>query len=145
MPSHLTDRPSRAATAAEVLDEEPGRELLVVRWRAADGQEISEEDEDDAEELAGRIEAVLPPVAKAEILGFEQGGGRIDILVWGEGSNQKIDQIYRTVAPIFRDFGCPPGSCMIRHYDGGEHELPSDEVGLGQHTDSPGPPCDPYG
>lgn len=106
----------------------PGRELMVVRWRAADGVSIAENDENRAEQLAERIEAVIPPVTNAEILGFEQNGSTIDILVWGEGSNQEVDHIYAALAPIFRKFGCPWGSCLIRLYDGGKRELVSDQV-----------------
>lgn len=118
-----------AAAEVEALDgQDPGRELVVVRWRAADGESIAENDEDQAEQLADRIEAVIPPVADAEILGFEQDASTIDILIWGEGSNQEIDRIYAAVAPIFREFRCPSGSCLIRLYDGGKRELLSDQV-----------------
>lgn len=120
----------RAASAeGETLaGQGPGRELMVVRWRAADGVSIAENDENRAEQLAERIEAVIPPVTNAEILGFEQNGSTIDILVWGEGSNQEVDHIYAALAPIFRKFGCPWGSCLIRLYDGGKRELVSDQV-----------------
>jgi hypothetical protein len=107
--------------------EESGRPLLVVRWGIPSGRR-SEADEDAAEELAEEMVPLIPPVANAEILGFDDASDRIDIVIWGEGTDEEIDQIYRAVAPLFRHYGCPPGSCLIRYYGGGSWELVSDEV-----------------
>lgn len=110
-----------------LLDEGSGRPLVVVRWGIPSGRR-SQADEDAAEELAEELAPLLPPVANAEILGFDDGNDRIDILIWGEGTDEEIDQIYRAVAPLFRRYGCPPGSRLIRYYSGGAWELVSDEV-----------------
>ncbi len=99
----------------------------MVRWGIPSGRR-SKADEDAAEELADKLAPLIPPVATAEILGFEDGNDHIDILIGGEGTDEEIDQIYRAVAPLFRRFGCPPGSCFIRYYSGGEWEFVSDEV-----------------
>lgn len=107
--------------------EDAGRSLVVVRWGIPSGQR-SEADEDAAEELAEELAPLLPSVANAEILGFDDGNDHIDILIWGEGTDEEIDQIYRAVAPLFRRCGCPPGSRLVRYYGGGAWELVSDEV-----------------
>lgn len=108
-------------------DEESGRPLLVVRWGIRSGRR-SETDEDAAEELAERLAPLIPPEADAEVLGFDDADDRIDIVIWGEGTDEEIDEIYRAVAPLFRRYGCPPGSCLIRYYGEGGWELISDEV-----------------
>lgn len=109
------------------LDEESGRALIVVRWGIPSGRR-SAADEDAAEELAEELVPLIPPVADAEVLGFDDAQDRIDIVIWGEGTDDEIDEIYRAVAPLFRRYGCPPGSCLIRYYSGGRWELVSDEV-----------------
>jgi hypothetical protein len=81
------------------------------------------------EDLADRIESALPAVAGAEVLGFEQGADGIEILIWGEGSNEEVDAIFRAVVPVMQAFGCPAGSYLVRHYDGGEREVSSDHGG----------------
>lgn len=108
-------------------DEEAGRPLIVVRWGVPSGRR-SQADEDAAEELADRLIDLIPPVAGAEILGFDDAADRIDIVIWGEGTDEEIDEIFRAIAPLFRRYGCPPGSCLIRYYSGGGWELVSDEV-----------------
>src|SRR5688500_13805879 len=108
-------------------DEGSGRPLIVVRWGIPSGRR-SKADEDAAEELADKLASLIPPVANAEIAGFEDENDHIDILIWGEGTDQEIDQIYRAIAPLFRHSGCPLGSCLIRYHAGGEWELVSDEV-----------------
>lgn len=108
-------------------DEDPGGPLVVVRWQAQDGKDITNEDEDGAEELADRLEPILPAVAQAEIMGFETGRDSIDILIWGiGGTDDDADQIYDAVVDTFRAFGCPAGSAIIRYYNAGENELESD-------------------
>ena len=111
----------------ELSDEDTGRPLVVARWGIPSSRR-SEADEEAAEELAEELVPLIPPMANAEVLGFEDGNDRIDIMIWGEGTDDEIDQIYRAVAPLFRRYGCPPGSCLIRYYSGGEWELVSDEV-----------------
>jgi hypothetical protein len=106
---------------------DPGRPLVVVRCGIPSGRR-SEADEDAAEELAEELAPLIPPVANAEILGFEDGNDHIDIMIWGEGTDDEIDQIYRAIAPLFRRSGCAPGSCLIRYYSGGAWQLVSDEV-----------------
>lgn len=108
-------------------DDKPGRPLVVVRWGIPSGRR-SEADEDAAEELAEELVPLIPPVADAEVLGFDDASDRIDIVIWGEGTDEEIDQVYRAVAPTFRRYGCPPRSCIIRYYGGGAWELVSDEV-----------------
>jgi len=108
-------------------DEDPGRALVVVRWGIPSGKR-SAADEEAAEELAEELAPLIPSAANAEILGFEDADDRIDIVIWGEGTDEEIDQIYRAVAPLFRRYGCPPGSRLIRYYSGGAWELVSDEV-----------------
>jgi len=108
-------------------DEDSGRPLIVVRWGIPSGRR-SKADEDAAEHLAEKLAPLIPPVASAEIAGFEDEDDHIDILILGEGTDEEIDQIYRAVAPLFRHYGCPPGSCVIRYYNGGGWELVSDEV-----------------
>ena len=68
--------------------------------------------------------------AGAEVLGFEVSSGELDILIWGESraSDADVDAVYQAVLPVFRAFGCPGGSYIIRHYDGGEREVESDRV-----------------
>ena len=109
------------------LDEESGRPLIAIRWGILLGRR-SEADEEAAEVLAEEMGPLIPPVAKAELLGFDDAGDHIDILIWGEGTDEEIDEIYRAVAPVFRRYGCPPGSCLIRYYGGGAWELVSDEM-----------------
>ena len=111
----------------ELPDDDSGRPLVAVRWGIPSGKR-SQADEDAAEELAEELAPLLPPVANAEILGFDDGNEHIDILIWGEGTDEEIDQIYRAIAPLFRRSDCPPGSCLIRYYSGGAWELISDEV-----------------
>ena len=108
-------------------DEASGRALVVIRWGIPSGRR-SEVDEEAAEQLAEELAPLIPPVANAEILGFEDADDRIDIVIWGDGTDEEIDQIYRAVAPLFRRYGCPPGSRLIRYYSGGAWELVSDEV-----------------
>ena len=118
---------AEALQQVELPDEDSGRPLVAVRWGISTGRR-SEPDEDAAKELAEKLVPLIPLVANAEILGFEEGNDYIDILIWGEGTDEEIDQIYRAVAPLFRRYGCPPGSRLIRYYSGGEWELVSDEV-----------------
>ncbi len=99
----------------------------MVRWGIPSGKR-GEADEEAAEELAEELAPLIPSVADAEIAGFEDGNAHIDILIWGEGTDEEIDQIYRAVAPLFRRYGCPAGSRLIRYYSGGGWELVSDEV-----------------
>jgi len=82
----------------KLLDEDSGRSLVVVRWGIPSGRR-SKVDEDAAEELADKLAPLIPPVANAEILAFEDGNDPIDILIGGEGTDEEIDQIYRAVAP----------------------------------------------
>ena len=108
-------------------DEDPGRPLVVVRWNARDGKNITDADEDAAEELSDQLEPLLPNVAQAEMFGFVRRGEEFDILMWGVGgTDDEVDQIYHAVVGAFRAFGCPPGSAIIRYYEGGESELESD-------------------
>lgn len=109
------------------LDEESGRPLVVVRW-GIPSRRRSEADEEAAEELAEELVPLIPAVADAEVLGFDDASDRIDIVIWGEGTDEEIDEVYRAVAPLFRRYGCPPGSCLIRYYGGGRWELVSDEI-----------------
>jgi hypothetical protein len=109
------------------LDEESGRPLIAVRWGIPSGRR-SAADEEAAEALAEEMGPLIPPVADAEILGFDDASDHIDILIWGEGTDEEIDEIYRAVAPVFRRYGCPPGSCLIRYYGGGRWETISDEI-----------------
>jgi hypothetical protein len=108
-------------------DEDSGRPLVAVRWGIPSGKR-SEADEEAAEKLAEELAPLIPSVANAEIAGFEDGNDHIDIMIWGEGTDEEIDQIYRTVTPLFRRYGCPPGSRLIRYYNDGSWELVSDEV-----------------
>lgn len=108
-------------------DEKPGRPLIAVRWGIPSGGR-SEADEAAVEELAEELVPLIPPVADAEVLGFDDANDHIDILIWGEGTDEEIDEVYRAVAPSFRRYGCPPGSCLIRYYSGGGWELVSDEI-----------------
>lgn len=111
-------------------DEDTGRPLVVVRWLPANAHAISEEDEDRADDLVDRLDPQLPDNASAEVLGYERGEGELDILIWGESTatDADVDAIYRAVLPVFRAFGCPKGSYLIRHYHGGEREEESDWV-----------------
>jgi hypothetical protein len=119
---------ARAAAHSEDRDEDPGRPLVTVHWRAADGRELSDDDADRVEDLADHIESALPAVAGAEVIGFESGGDGIEILVWGDGSNMDVDTIYAAVLPVVRAFGCPAGSHLVRHYDGGAREVATELV-----------------
>ena len=73
-------------------DEDSGRPLVVVRWGIPSGRR-SKADEDAAEELGEKLAPLIPPVANAEITGFEDGNDHIDILIWGEGTDEEVDQI----------------------------------------------------
>ena len=111
----------------DIHGDETGRPLMVVRW-SIPSRRRSPADENAAEELAESLMDLIPPVADAEILGFDDAEERIDIVIWGEGTDEEIDVIYRAIAPLFRRYGCPPGSCIIRYYGGGAWEFISDEV-----------------
>jgi hypothetical protein len=102
--------------AAEPDDEEDDTRgpLVVVRWVAADGRRISQDDEHRVDELGDRIEAALPDVAGAEVIGYEQGERDIEILVWGEGTDEEVDQVVEAVSRVAAAFGLPPGSEVTR-------------------------------
>ncbi len=67
--------------------------------------------------------------SRAEIIGWERGPGAIDILIFGRETDDDSDEIYTRIAPAFRQFGCPPGSCIVRCYRDRDQELVSDTVG----------------
>jgi hypothetical protein len=122
---------ARVAAESEAQgDEDTGRPLVVIRWLPLNGESISDDDEDRVDDLVDQIEPLLPDTAGAEVLGFERGSGELDVLIWGESaaSDADVDAIYRAMQPAFRAFGCPKGSHVIRHYDGGEREEESDWV-----------------
>ena len=104
------------------------REKMVIRWAIADDQYASKQDENDVESLAKLIAAALEPNNFAEVNGFQFGRGHIDILIFGKATDDDTDAIYSVIVPIFKAFGCPPGSYLVREYSDYRSDLVSDRV-----------------
>ena len=109
-------------------DEFP-RKKIAVRWAVAGDRYPSDEDQAAAEALLERLEPVLAGAGLGEIIGCELGPGSVDILVFGRDTDDDVDALYDLLAPAFRAFGCPAGSCIIRTYRDRGEERVSDLVG----------------
>ncbi|MCP4476779.1 MAG: hypothetical protein GY818_01655 [Planctomycetaceae bacterium] len=117
----------------DILDDERGEDdfvwqKLVLRWTTPDGRWPTDDDEDGAEEMAKVIDPIITQSGLGEINGFEHGSGQIDVLIFGKATDSDVDQIYELLAPPFRAFKCPAGSCMIRVYNERNEEIESDVV-----------------
>jgi hypothetical protein len=128
----------RFEEAYQKLHEKPDGDQFVwqkmmVRWATLQGREPTEDDEDGIEKLAGLIDPVIAASGMGEVNGFEHSTESIDLLIFGLPHDDDVDQIYELVAPVFRQAKCPPGSCLIRHYNERQETLESDHV-----TASPG-------
>jgi hypothetical protein len=117
------------AESAEPTKDEFSRKKIVIHWSAAGDRHPSEEEQDAAEALAEQLDSRLASTGQAEIIGFERGPGSIDLLIFGRETDEDVDEIYHLIAPAFREFGCPPGSCIIRCYRDRGEELVSDKIG----------------
>ncbi len=104
------------------------RQKIVIRWKLDDDKFPDDDDEDAAEALAAWIDPILEKSQRAEINGFEMGLGSIDILIFGKETDDHTDAIYADIVAAFKAFGCPPGSCIIRQYEGRDEEVVSDIV-----------------
>lgn len=108
--------------------EDKTRQKLVVRWALPEGTFPSDSDEDAIEPLIEMIDDMLEMDGRAEVNGCEHGGGSIDVLIFGKETDADTDDIYSLIRPVVTGFGCPPGSCIIRHYGEPEREVISDVV-----------------
>jgi predicted NUDIX family NTP pyrophosphohydrolase len=104
------------------------RQKIVVRWKLPRQDFPSDSDEDAIEPLMEMIGHVLDADGRAEIVGCENGPGAIDVLIFGEETDADTDDIYSMVRPVFVEFGCPPGSCIIRQFSDQQREVISDVV-----------------
>lgn len=104
------------------------RQKIVIRWKVRSDEYASDADEDAAGALAEQIDSLLSRDNRAEINGLEFGPDCIDILVFGKETDEDTDAIYADIAATFRAFGCPAGSCIIRHYVDRDEEVISDIV-----------------
>lgn len=103
------------------------RQKIIIRWSLPDGVD-PDEHEDRAHALAAAIDPILDASGLAEINGFEFGGGEIDALIFGRETDDDVDAIYESIVEVFRAFGCPAGSCIIRQYRDRGDELVTDVV-----------------
>lgn len=115
------------------FDEEEDRfgyKKITVRWQLAHGDFPTDEDEDEVDGFAWKLDEALAKSGCAEINGYEYARGAIDILIFGNRTNENTDEAYDAIIPVFRAYKVPKGSCIIRHYveNGKEKEKISDKV-----------------
>lgn len=118
---------ARLAHNKEPSEDDFSSQKLVIRWKLSGNDYATDDDEDAAEVFAVQIERILDQTHRAEVNGFEFGPGYIDILIFGKETDDDTDEIYADIVSIFRSFGCPPGSNIIREYEGGD-EIVSDTI-----------------
>jgi hypothetical protein len=111
----------------ESSEDDFSRQKVVIRWKLSGSDYATDDDEDSAEVFADQIEPILNQSHRAEVNGFEFGPGYIDILIFGKETDDDTDEIYADIVSAFRSFGCPPGSCIIREYEG-RGEVVSDTI-----------------
>ncbi len=105
-----------------------GVQKIVIRWKLSGNNYATEDDEDRVEEFAEKIDEILQKDSRAEVNGFEYGPGQIDVLIFGSEKNENTDDIYLKIVNVFKAYGCPIGSSIIRNYLKNNEEVESDEI-----------------
>ena len=107
------------------------RQKLVIRWKLDGDSYGTDDDEDATEAFANAIEPAIENSGLAEINGFENGPGLIDILIFGKETDDDMDDLYALIVDTFKAYGCPKGSCIIKCYGEAENrrEVTCDEIG----------------
>lgn len=117
----------------EHIDDEPGEDdfvwlKLVLRWATPNGRWPTDDDEDDAEQLATLIDPTITQSGLGEINGFQHNSGYIDVMIFGKATDTDVDQTYELLAPTFRAHKCSVGSRIIKVYNERNEEIESDIV-----------------
>ncbi|MEM9701906.1 MAG: hypothetical protein AAF907_05635 [Planctomycetota bacterium] len=103
------------------------QQVMSLRCATPGGRWPTEEDECAAEELAEAVEPLLAETGLAEVNGFEQYRGGIDVLIFAR-ENVDLQSLYKVVAPAFRKFGCLPGSSILLIDPATQSEIETDLV-----------------
>jgi hypothetical protein len=111
-------------------DDKFGFHKLVVRWQLSHGGFPTDEDEDEVDAFAWKMDEALAKSGCAEINGYEYGKGHINILIFGNKSNENTDEVYQSIIEVYRSYDVPKGSYIIRYYEkkGNEEEKISDRI-----------------
>jgi hypothetical protein len=97
-------------------DDKFGYRKVIVRWKLAHGDSPIDEDEDEVDAFAWKLDEALAKSGCAEINGYEYGKGYIDILIFGNKTNENTEEAYQSIIEIYRAYKVPKGSHIIRYY-----------------------------
>ncbi len=111
-------------------DDKFGYQKLIVRWQLSHGESPTDEDQDEVDAFAWKMDEALAKAGSAEINGYEYGKGHIDILIFGNKTNENTEQAYHAIIDIYKSYKIPKGSYIIRYYvkNRKEEEKISDKI-----------------
>ncbi len=108
------------------MDEKYGYKKLSITWKFKDNSMPNYMDEKLVEKLAYAIHEKLSKEKIAEVNGFEIGPGQIDILIFGNKSDENTDDVYKEILEIYKNWQIPIGSCITKFYK--DKKIISDEI-----------------